>query len=100
MIKHISMAKYKESAEGRSKEENIKIAKAMTLGLKDHIPNIKFIEVGVNFLNGPTDFDVVSYSEYNNMDDVMATVKHPVHDELIAFLKKVTEISHAVTFEV
>jgi hypothetical protein len=100
MIKHFSMAKYKPFAEGRSKEENIQLGKAMTEGLKEHIPNLKHIEVGVNILNGPTDFDVVSYSEYDSMDDVMATVKHPAHDDLIAFLKKVTEMSHAVTFEV
>jgi hypothetical protein len=100
MIKHISMAKYKDFAEGCTKEENIKKAKAMTEGLKAKIPNIKRIEVGVDFLHNPTDFDVVSYSEYDSMDDVMATVKHPVHDELIAFLKKVTEVSHAVTYQV
>jgi spore coat polysaccharide biosynthesis protein SpsF (cytidylyltransferase family) len=100
VIKHISMAKYKQSADGNSKEENIKKAKSMTEALKKHIPQIKKIEVGVNILNNPTDFDVVSCSEYDNMDDVRKTVAHPAHDELIAFLKKVTEVSHAVTYEV
>lgn len=100
MIKHISMAKYKEFAEGCSKEENIKKAKAMTEALQQKIPQIKKIEVGANILNGPNDFDVVSCSEYDNMEDVKKTVAHPAHDELLAFLKKTTEISHAVTFEV
>jgi len=100
LIKHISMAKYKEFAEGCSKEENIKKAKSMTEALKQKIPQIKKIEVGIDILHGPTDFDVVSYSEYDNMEDVKKTVTHPTHDELIAFLKKVTEISHAVTYEV
>ena len=100
MIKHISMAKYKEFAEGCSKEENIKKAKLMTEALKQKIPQIKKIEVGINILNNPTDFDVVSYSEYDNMEDVKKTVTYPAHDDLIAFLKKVTEVSHAVTYEV
>ncbi len=99
MIVHISMAKYKDEALGRTKAENIKIGKAMTEGLKAKVPTLSKIEVGVNMLNGPTDFDVVSYSEYENMDAVLATVHHPAHDELIAFLKQVTEASHAVTFE-
>jgi hypothetical protein len=100
MIKHISMAKYKEFAEGCSKEENIQKGKAMTEALKDKIPQIKRIEVGIDILHGPTDFDVVSYSEYDSMEDARKTVAHPAHDELVAFLKKVTEVSHAVTYEV
>ncbi len=100
MIKHYSMAKYKPFAEGCSAQENMAKAKAMTLALKDQIPQLAHIEVGFNMLNGPTDYDVVSYSEYENMDAVLATVKHPAHDALIAFLKLVTEASHAVTYEV
>ena len=99
MIVHISMAKYKESAEGRTKEENIRLGKQMTENLKTCIPSLHKIEVGTNILGGPTDYDVVSYSEYLSMEDVVATQKNPAHDELIAFLKKVTEGSHAVTFE-
>jgi hypothetical protein len=99
MIVHISMAKYLDQADGRSKAENIERGKALTLGLKDHIDSIRTIEVGVNVLNGPTDYDVVSTSTYADMDAVMATVRHPVHDALIAFLKTVTEVSHAVTYE-
>ena len=99
MIVHISMAKYKDFAEGCSKQENIAKGKAMTEGLLQQVPTLKNIQVGVNILNGPTDYDVVSYSEYESMDAVMQTVKHPAHDALIAFLKKVTEGSHAVTFE-
>ncbi len=100
MIVHISMAKYKESALGCTKEENIRRMKAMTEGLKDKVPTLKRIEVGVNVLHGPDDYDVVSYSEYEDMQAAQATVKHPAHDELIAALKEVTEGSHTVTYEV
>lgn len=100
MIKHISMAKYKEFAEGCSKEENMRKGKLMLEALKDKIPQIKKIEVGIDIFHGPTDFDVVSYSEYENMDDARKTVAHPAHHELLAFLKKVTEVSHAVTYEI
>ena len=99
MIKHCSMAKYKPFAEGCSAQENMTKAKVMTLALKDQIPQLLRIEVGFNMLNGPTDFDAVSYSEYEDMDAVMATVNHPAHDALIGFLKLVTEASHAVTYD-
>jgi len=100
MIKHYSMAKYKDFAEGASKQENMSKGKAMTEGLKKKIPNLKHIEVGINMLNGAHDYDVISYSEYETMADVKATVSHPAHDELLAYLKNVVEETHAVTYEV
>jgi hypothetical protein len=99
MIVHISMAKYLESADGCSKEENMRRGKAMTEALKAKIPSLRHVEVGLNILHGDADYDVVSYSEYDDMAAVKQTVTHPAHDELIAFLKKVTESSHAVTYE-
>jgi stress responsive alpha/beta barrel protein len=101
MVVHVSMAKYKDQAGGRTKEENLRRAKALTEELGRTVPTISRIEVGVNVLNGrPTDYDVVSYSEYADMAAIQATVKHPKHDELIAFLNEVAEVSHAVTYEV
>jgi Stress responsive A/B Barrel Domain len=100
MIVHISMARYKESAGGRSKQENIERGRHLTETLPQHIPTIKRIEVGLNIFHGPNDCDVVSYSEYENMEAVKATTSHPAHDELVAFLKEVTEVSYTVTYEV
>ncbi len=99
MIVHISMAKYKDNAGGCTKEQNMQRGKELTLGLKNQIPSIQKIEVGVNMLHGPNDYDVVSYSEYADMQAIKATLASPAHDELLAFLKEVTEISHAVTYE-
>ena len=101
MVVHVSMAKYKDFAGGRSKEQNLRRAKDLTEELGRTVPTIRRIEVGVNVLEGrPTDYDVVSYSEYESLDAVQATVKHPKHDELIAFLNEVAEVSHAVTYQV
>jgi Stress responsive A/B Barrel Domain len=100
VIVHMSMASYKDSGGGRSKQENIARAREMTLALKDQIPALQRIEVGVNLLHGPNDCDVVSYSEYRDMDAVKATVSHPAHDALIAFLHDVVEATHTVTYEV
>jgi hypothetical protein len=100
MVVHISMAKYRDFAAGQTKEQNLRRAKSMTESLPRRVPTINRIEVGVNVLHGPADYDAVSYSEYDSMDAVKATVTHPAHDELIEFLKQVTESTHAVTYEV
>ena len=100
MIKHISMARYKEYAGGCSKDENMRKSRTMLEALQNKVPQIRKLEVGINILNGETDFDMVSYSEYEDMEAVRKTLEHPAHDELLAFLAEVTEVSHAVTFEV
>ncbi len=99
MIIHISMAKYKESAQGRTKQENMLLGKQKTEAMAAQTPSIKRIMVGINMLAVPNAYDVVSYSEYEDMKAVEATETNPAHDELIAFLHEVVEISHAVTFE-
>jgi hypothetical protein len=98
MIVHISMGKYKESAGGRTKAENIALAKEMTEALVDKIPGIIKAEVGLSILGGK-EYDAVAYSEYEDMDAVKATLAHPAHDELVAHLQKVVESSHSVTYE-
>lgn len=100
MIKHISMARFKDSAEGCSKEENIEKVKAKLLALKEKVPNIHSVEFGIDILHRENDFDVISYSDYESMDDVKATVTHPAHDEFVALLSKVTIVSYSVTYTV
>ena len=101
MIKHVALSKYKEFAEGCSKEENMKKAKALTEGLLKKIPEIRKLEIGVNILpEGEHSFDTATCSEYENMDAVNRTLSHPAHVELVAFMGKVLEEGYAVTYEI
>lgn len=99
MIIHITMAKYKNFAAGRTKEENMERAKQLTERLVERIPTIQKIEVGLNILHFPSDFDVVARSEYTNLDNYHATITHPAHDELVSFLHEVIDTNHMVTYE-
>ena len=101
MIKHVALAKYKDHAEGCTKEENLKKGKAMAEALAEKIPQIKKVEAGINlFSDRPYDYDLSVYSEYENMDDVDKALAHPAHDELLAFMNKVMETGCSVTYEV
>jgi hypothetical protein len=93
------MVKFKDFADGRSKEENVRMAKQLSEALPAKISEIHNLEVGINITEGPNAFDLVSSSEYRDMDAVRRTVTHPEHDKFAAFLKKVTEASYSVNYE-
>ena len=99
MIKHVSMVKFKENADGCSKEENIQKAVELCNELAQKIPEIRNLEVGVNITDGPNAFDLVSMSEYADMAAAKTTMTHPVHDKFVAFLKKVVEFTYSVNYE-
>ena len=64
MIKHIVMWKFKENEEEKMKEflEGLN-------HLKDIIPQIKYMETGVN-VNPKNEFDAILISEFETMEDL------------------------------
>lgn len=98
MIKHISMGVFNDQADGNSKKHNMEKAKELSMKLKE-IPELETIEIGFNLLEVPNACDFVSTSTYKDMDAVKKVVANPLHDDLVAFLKKVTIETHAVTYE-
>ncbi|MHB9946942.1 stress responsive protein [Clostridium botulinum] len=91
MIKHIVMWKLKEFAEGKSKLENANIIKINLEDLKHRIDEVKLIEVGVNINNSQQAYDVVLYSEFENLDDLNLYQNHPDHVKVGEFINKVKE---------
>ncbi|MDK2834550.1 MAG: hypothetical protein PWP63_1637 [Methanolobus sp.] len=66
MLKHIVMWKLKETAEGKNKLENVLLMKRMLESLPGRIPEIEFLEVGVNVNHSDAAYDVVLYSEFRD----------------------------------
>ncbi|WP_434284117.1 Dabb family protein [Clostridium botulinum] len=91
MIKHIIMWKLKEFAEGKSKLENANIIKINLEDLKHRIDEVKLIEVGVNINNSQQAYDVVLYSEFENLEDLNLYQNHPDHVKVGEFINKVKE---------
>ncbi|HCL4437115.1 Dabb family protein [Clostridium botulinum] len=91
MIKHIVMWKLKEFAEGKSKLENANIIKINLEDLKHRIDEVKLIEVGVNINNSQQAYDVVLYSEFENLEDLNSYQNHPDHVKVGEFINKVKE---------
>jgi hypothetical protein len=91
MIKHIVMWKLKDYAEGSTKEENaVKIKKDLE-SLKNSIPLVRRIEVGINMLRSDAAYDVALYSEFDDEKDLDSYQKHPAHVKVADFIAKVRE---------
>ena len=91
MIKHIVMWKLKDSAEGASKQENIKKMKAGLEALKTKISRIKHLEVGINMVPSDAAYDVALYSEFVSEKDLDGYQKHPEHLKIADFIGKIRE---------
>jgi len=101
MIKHIVFFGLADSAEGKSKAENAQIIKSGLENLIHLIPQIKKIEVGINYPNAPkTNYDIALYSEFDAMEDVDIYQEHPEHKKVAAYIAKVKISRAAVDYEV
>jgi hypothetical protein len=99
MIKHIVMWKLKEFANGRKKEDNITLLKEKIENMKKVIPEIRHIEVGVNFNPSGQAFDVALYSEFENREALELYQNHPEHLKVARFVGKVRSDRKAVDYE-
>lgn len=90
MIKHIVLWKLKEGVDGRSKTEAAKELKTSLEGLKGKIPEVRALEVGLNFNPADTASDVSLYTEFKSREDLERYQKHPEHLKVVEIVKKLT----------
>jgi hypothetical protein len=100
MIRHIVMWKLKDFAEGASREENARRAKAALEGLGGRIPGLLRIEAGVNFTVHEAAWDLVLFAEFAGRDDLEIYLKHPEHAAAAEFIGKVRDQRAVVDYEV
>lgn len=94
------MWKLKGEAEGRTKEENAKVMKAILEDLKSKIDVIQHLEVGINFTKSDAAFDVALYSEFKSREDLEKYINHPEHKRVVEFINKVREERYIVDYEI
>jgi len=96
MIVHIVMFKFNDE----KKQENLLIVKEALEGLVEKIPELKCIEVGIDFNQSERAFDLSLYSTFTSKDDLKIYAVHPVHLEVVKLIKSVTNESKVVDYEV
>ncbi len=89
MIKHIVMWKLVDYYQGKNKSEIAETIRDNIKALKDVIPQLKEIEVGINFNSSEAAFDLCLYSVFDSRKDLEIYQRHPQHLKVAEFISKV-----------
>lgn len=100
MIKHIVLLRLKESALGKSKDENLEELKVRLESLSDKIPVVRSFEVGINIIASANASDIAIYSEFDNMQALEEYRVHPEHVKIVEFIDKVCSERRVADYEV
>jgi len=99
MIKHVVMWKLKDFANGKSKSENALEIKHKLEALKEVIPGILKLEVGIDFSKTENSSDIVLYSEFDSRESLNKYQMHPEHEKLKPFVLSCRTERRIVDFE-
>lgn len=94
MIRHIVMWKFKED-----QRENMLIFRERLLALKDKIPEIRDMEVGINVNPSERSYDAVLVSAFDSLEALKAYSTNPLHVEVSDFCKTIRTSSVSVDYE-
>ena len=99
MIRHVVMWKFKETAEGRTKKENMDLVRERLLALPALIPQIKRLEVGFDKKGTDSSYDVMLLTEFDSMEALDEYIVHPDHKAVGPVVRSVTELRAVVDSE-
>lgn len=99
MLTHVVMWKLRSEALGMAKPELAVELRRRLMALVGVVPEIRTFSVGINALPGDTAADVVLVSSFDDFGALDRYVKHPQHQEVVAFVKQVITERRAVDFE-
>lgn len=75
-------------------------AKTALFSMKDHIPEIKEIEIGIDFVGAGNSFDLVQISKFASKKDFEAFGQHPYHAQIREYMNHITLQSVKVDCEI
>ena len=93
MITHVVLFKLKDRS-----SHSIEKAKDILLGLKDRIPVLRYIEVGIDVLRSERSYDIALITKFDSIEDLQTYQIHPVHLEVAKYINSVKEVSISVDF--
>ena len=89
LIRHIVMWKFCDTAEGRTKAENIARAKELLASLPALIPEIKKFETSESVVYSEFSADLMLYSEFETLNDLDSYTVNPHHKKVSEFIRSV-----------
>ncbi|AQS60523.1 Dabb family protein [Desulforamulus ferrireducens] len=92
MITHIVFFKLKDV-------KDIDRVKEALLGLKDKIPQIRHLEVGVDVIRSERSYHLALVSKFDSLADLEAYQVHPDHQEVVKLINTVKESVVSVDYQ-
>ncbi len=80
-------------------QNNAQKARDVLLGMKGKIPQLRYLEAGIDVLHSERSYDLALVEKFNSLDDLKAYQAHPVHLEVLKYMTSVMESSVTVDFE-
>jgi hypothetical protein len=99
MIKHIVLWRLKDRANGQSKAEIAQALKERLEALRDVVPGLLHLEVGLDFLKSESSSDLVLYTEFSSREALDAYQQHPAHREFVDFSHDLRTERRVVDYE-
>ncbi len=97
MINHVVLFKLKDFPAGE--KENVLIElKGLLESLKDKIPEVKYLEVRLNFEVDAKSHDIVLLSHFESFENLNKYRIHPEHLKVLAKIKETTVSRAAVDY--
>ena len=100
MIKHIVLWKFHETADGKSKSENVAEATKRLLAMEGKIPGLLSIECGENITQNEAYWDLALYCVFDTEESLRIYDTHPVHEDVKKYLGRVRDKRVAIDFKV
>ena len=89
MLKHIVLFTMKETENG-SASDHARTLQKMLEALPGHIPQIHYLEAGINQVTGDAAAHVSLYSVFANEQALDQYKVHPEHQKVVAFIQATT----------
>ena len=100
MIKHIVMWRFKESAEGKSRQENMEIVRDRLYALTSEISEIKMMEIGFDLSGTDASAHISLTTEFESLDALRVYAEHPKHLAVASYVRKVAESRTVIDYEI
>jgi hypothetical protein len=94
MFTHVVFFKLKERTDA-----NMQKAKNILLNMEGKIPQLKYLEVGVDVVNSERSYDIILITRFDSFEAMSEYQVHPYHqNEVLKPLKEMVKESKSVDF--
>lgn len=100
MIRHIVIWRFADEADGRGKQENLRLARDRLRGMASRVDGLLNLEVGINAPPSGEAADLALVAEFSDWPALRAYTDHPVHQEVVRFLRRVRTERRVVDYEI